>query len=114
MEQNAIFLRLEVDTDDLTLVSSEVVGPLATAPVTTLDDTPYLIHASVHGAHVTVRHGQLGQPLQTVLETDNAPLQISDRFQTCLKASKTLGKLSQTFKCYGSITNIISGNGNFR
>ncbi len=77
---SAPFLMLDIDTDEISLQRDGTNGELAAAAITTADDTPYLIHAHVSGANVIIRRGQLGQPLETVLVVDDAPIQATDRF----------------------------------
>ncbi|MBX3180318.1 MAG: PKD domain-containing protein [Candidatus Hydrogenedentes bacterium] len=77
---DAEFLKLDIDADGISLWREGTGGQLASAPVATANDTPYLIHAHVFRDQVVIRRGPLGQPLATVLRADNAPVQGTDRF----------------------------------
>lgn len=79
---NADYLRLDIDTDEIGLFDDSSGIPLASASISTTDNTPYLIHAHLSGPNVVVRRGPLGQPLETVLVADNAPIWVSNRRKT--------------------------------
>jgi YD repeat-containing protein len=73
----AEFLKLDINADGISLWSHD--GQLAAASVASAEATPYLIHAHVFGQKVIIRRGQLGQPLETVLAIENAPMGETDR-----------------------------------
>ena len=73
-------LYLDIQTSGVSLVQSFGGFTASSGAITTDEDTPYLMHVHVIGSTVVVRRGEVGGTMETILETDSAPLQDTDRF----------------------------------